>query len=186
MTPDASLALLAKHGGNAPWGKHCHAVADAASKLGHALNRFHAVDHAFLRSAALLHDIGRCVTHDPVGHGVEGYHLLTALGHAREARVCAAHVLFGLDAADAERSGLPARDFHPQSVEERIVTLADLLIEYDTPTTLHDRFTSLRKRNAGNAFFMDRLDRARERAEACMQRFSTEIGRPVGELLAAP
>ncbi len=186
MTHDKALALLAKHSGGAAWARHCHAVADAASRLGRALAHAHPVDHEFLRSAALLHDIGRHATHDPVGHGVEGYHLLTGLGHAREARVCASHVLFGLDAADAARVGLPESDFTPHTIEERLVTLADLLLEFDRPTTLERRFSSLRKRYVGNSFFMDRLERARERADACMQRFSAEMGRPVEEFVAAP
>jgi uncharacterized protein len=179
MTRDTALALLARHSHGAVWAKHCLAVAEAAARLGHALDGHRVIDHEFLWTAALLHDIGRHVTHDPIGHGAEGYRLLTGLGHGREANVCASHVLFGLEAAEAELFGLPARDFIPQTVEERLVALADLLLEYDAPTTLDHRFASLRARNAGNAFFLGRLGRARARAAAFLQQLDEEIGRPV-------
>ncbi len=185
MTHDTALSLLAEHSRGAAWARHCHAVADSALRLGHALGAvIQPIDHDFLRSAALLHDIGRHVTHDPVGHGVEGYHVLTRLGHGREAHVCAAHVLFGLEASDAERLGLPACDFIPRTVEERLVTLVDLLVENETPTTLNRRFSSLHKRNAGNSFFLSRLDGAQERAEAFMLEISEAIGGSVEDMLA--
>jgi uncharacterized protein len=172
-----SMRLLAKYGREACWTKHCFAVAEAAARVGAAVAKVHPVDCSFLWSAALLHDIGRYATHDPLLHGVEGYRLLSILKHEREAYVCASHILFGLNAAEASQLGLPARDFVPRSIEEKLVPLVDYLIEYDQPTTLERRFSSLRERNAGNAFFLDGLERAQEHA----RRFMTEIEAAIGE-----
>ena len=183
---DEAMDLMVEYGRGASWNKHCFAVADAAARVGAALRGRLAIDLDFLWSAALLHDIGRYVTHDPIRHGVEGYDLLTSLGHEREARVCASHILFGLEASEAARFGLPARDFIPQTVEERLVTLVDFLLENDKPTTLDRRFSSLCIRNADNDFFLNRLDRARERAEVFMRQLNEEIGdRSVESLVAA-
>ena len=89
----------------------------------------------FSWSAALLHDIGRHVTHDPVRHGVAGYNLMMELGHPDEAYVCASHVLFGLKAEEAAQFGLPRKNFVPRKMEEMLVALIDYLIEFDKPTT---------------------------------------------------
>ncbi len=186
LTREKAQALLEAHGGGAGWTGHCRAVADAASALGRALGPRHPVDHDFLWRAALLHDIGRCATHDPVGHGVEGHRLLSELGCEREARLCASHVLFGLDAPEAAQFGLPEREFVPEGLEERLVTLADFLMECDRPTTLARRFESLRLRNGGNPFFLERLARAQARAEAFLLWLNGEIGGSAEELLAAP
>lgn len=67
-----SAELLDWHGKGAAWTKHCVVVGDTAAKVGQVLERRIPMDHDFLWSAALLHDIGRCVTHDPIMHGVEG------------------------------------------------------------------------------------------------------------------
>lgn len=184
LTRDDAVELLSRYGGNAGWTRHCHAVAAAAARVGDALAEKRAIDRAFLWSGALLHDIGRHITHDPLGHGVEGYHLLSALGHAKEAHVCASHLLFGLDAAEASHVGLPARDFVPRSIEERLVPLVDYLIEYDRPTTLEKRFASLRERNGGNTFFLDRLERAQASAKRFMTQIEAEIGASVEGIVA--
>ena len=55
------------------------AVADSASRLGRIIKSRYAIDCHYLWSAALHHDIGRYVTHDPIMHGVEGYNLLIAI-----------------------------------------------------------------------------------------------------------
>jgi uncharacterized protein len=184
LTRDTALALLEAHGRGGAWMCHCRAVAEHAAVLGRALARRHSVDHDFLWRAALLHDIGRSVTHDPVGHGVEGHKLLSGLGFEREAQLCASHVLFGLEACEAAQFGLPERAHLPEGLEERIVTLVDFLVEHTRPTTLHQRFESLKQRNADNPFFSGRLDRAQERARGFMRWVEGELGESVEELLA--
>ena len=184
LSQGEAMNLMAEYGRGAAWIKHCFAVADTAARVGSVLGVHRAIDHGFLWSAALLHDIGRCVTHDPIRHGIAGYDLLMRLGYEPEAHVCASHILFGLDACEAARFGMPARDFVPRTVEERLVPLVDFLIEFDKPTTLDRRFSSLRRRNADNDFFLSRLDRARERAEIFMSQLDAEIGEPIEDVVA--
>ncbi len=185
LSHDEATGIMSAYGRGAAWTRHCFAVADAAARVGAALKCHCAIDQDFLWSAALLHDIGRCVTHDPIGHGVAGYDLLTRLGYESEAYVCASHILFGLEACEAARFGLPARDFVPRTIEERLVPLIDYLIEFDKPTTLDRRFSSLCRRNADNEFFLSRLDRARERAEVFMLQLNAEIGEPIEGIIAS-
>jgi uncharacterized protein (TIGR00295 family) len=184
LSRQKSIDLLSKYGRGEGWTKHCLAVAEASAKVGHLLAKKRSVDYSFLWSAALLHDIGRYITHDPLLHGVEGYKLLSGLGHEKEAYVCASHILFGLNAAEAMQIGLPNRDFIPRTIEEKLVPLVDYLIEYDQPTTLDNRFSSLRKRNSGNTFFLDRLDWAQKRARIFMFQIENEIGESVEKIIA--
>lgn len=179
-----AIAILTARSQGAPWSKHCFAVADSALVIGMTLKQHRAVDSSFLWSAALLHDIGRSVSHDPVLHGVEGYKFLSALGHQKEARVCASHILFGLKAHEAAQFGLPACDFVPCTIEEQLVTLTDLLLEFDQPTTLKRRFSSLRRRNADNPFFLERLDRAFASARSFMAQIEQEIGESIERMVA--
>jgi hypothetical protein len=55
------------------------------------------------------------MTHDPLLHGVEGYKLLSILGHEKEAYICASHILFGLSASEAIHIGLPDHDCPPNN-----------------------------------------------------------------------
>ena len=61
------------------------------------------LDFRLLKVGALLHDIGRCRTQHPILHGVEGFRLLSSLGHDREAFICASHVLCGMGREEASR-----------------------------------------------------------------------------------
>jgi len=184
LTCKESLRLLAEYGREASWTVHCFAVAEAAVRVGDVVARNRPIDCSFLWSTALLHDIGRYITHDPLLHGVEGYKLLSKLRYEKEAYVCASHILFGLNASEASQLGLPARDFVPRTYEEKLVPLLDYLIEYDQPTTLDRRFSSLRARNDGNSFFLNGLDRAQESARLFMAQIEEEIGESVESIVA--
>jgi uncharacterized protein (TIGR00295 family) len=185
LSRQESIRILSEYGQNADWTKHCFAVANAAENVGHILEKRCAINCTFLWSAALLHDIGRYKTHDPLLHGVEGYRLLSKLGHEQEANICASHILYGLNAADAGQLGLPNQDFMPQTIEEKLVPLIDFLIEFDQPTTLNNRFSSLRKRNEGNRFFLIRLEHAYEIARVFMTQIEKKIGESVERIVAS-
>ncbi|MCK5916190.1 MAG: HDIG domain-containing protein [Deltaproteobacteria bacterium] len=166
-----ALNLLEQYGKGESWIQHCLAVAKLATVFSEILANKTDIDTEFLRSAALLHDIGRYVTHDPILHGVEGYKLLIGLQHHKEAFVCASHILYGLSSREAVRYGLPEKDFIPVSFEEKLIPLIDFMVEFDKPTTLSDRFTSLRQRNFGNNYFLTKL----VKAEATAGSFLLEI-----------
>jgi uncharacterized protein len=94
-------------------------------------------DTAFIREAAMLHDIGIFMTNSPVlgctgehpyiCHGYLGRNLLEKRGLPKHALVCERHVGTGISVADIERQGLPLplRDMLPISIEEQIICYAD-------------------------------------------------------------
>jgi putative nucleotidyltransferase with HDIG domain len=175
--------LLGSHADGAAWTRHAEAVSLVAHGLAVEVARRRTVDLEFVRTAALLHDIGRATTHDPVGHGAEGYRLLLGLGYPSHAFVCASHVLFGLPAEEAALFGLPCGPFIPSTIEQKLVSLADLLVDFDRPTTLTLRFASLRQRYAGEEFFFTRLDRAETTARGVLQVLGEELGASVEALV---
>lgn len=79
-------------------------------------------------AGALLHDIGRGVTHG-MDHAVEGAKILRRDGFdERILRIVERHIGAGLTAREAKNFGLPEKDYIPETVEEKIVALADNLV----------------------------------------------------------
>ena len=98
-----------------------------------------AVDRGVVRQGALLHDLGRSLTQD-VRHATAGADLLRKDGPgAWDERIVLCverHTGAGIDAAEAKALGLPARDYTPRTLEERIVAHADNLYSGETRLTL--------------------------------------------------
>jgi len=177
-------SLLRCYGRDTAWIRHCLAVSRVAERLSKAISLNCSHDAEFLRVGALLHDIGRYKTHDPVMHGVEGYHLLMGLGYEREAFVCASHVFCGMPQAEAVRYGLPDQDFLPRTLEERLVPLIDSMVELDRPTTLEQRMLSLNRRYQGNGPFLERMQQAAQIARGLLRDLKNDFGISLEQLAA--
>ncbi len=136
------IALLEKH--YAPGSdshrillQHSEQVAAKALAVARKLTTTR-VDLDFIHEAALLHDVGILFTSVPqlgcrgelpyLCHGIKGRELLDKEGLPRHGLVCERHIGVGLSAEEIvrQRLPLPARDMLPISLEEQIVTYADL------------------------------------------------------------
>ncbi len=118
--------------------RHSVRVARRAVGIAERLASTTTVDVRFVEEAALLHDIGILHTSAPeigcfgslpyLAHSYKGRELLEAEGLPRHALVCDRHVGVGLTAAEivALNLPLPHRDMAPVTIEEEIVTYADL------------------------------------------------------------
>ncbi|MBI4585528.1 MAG: HD domain-containing protein [Planctomycetes bacterium] len=96
-----------------------------------------AVDREFIAEAALLHDLGIfrcrkpeifCAGGEPyVSHGLIGREILEAEGLPRHALVCERHTGAGITEEEVlrKRLPLPARDYLPVAIEEKVICLAD-------------------------------------------------------------
>ncbi len=87
----------------------------------------HKLDLKLVSLGALLHDIGRAQTHS-IRHGVEGAKILRGLGLSKFARFAECHLGAGIPAGEARELGLPARDFMPRTLEEKVIVYADKLV----------------------------------------------------------
>jgi len=97
----------------------------------------HEIDLTFIYEAAMLHDLGifRCAAPEIfcagsapyICHGMIGREILESEGLPRHALVCERHTGAGISREDVIRQALPlpVRDYLPESLEEKIICLAD-------------------------------------------------------------
>ena len=129
-TPSQAIEALTKAGCTPPVIEHCKIVSQLAVRLAKlAKDRGLEINVDLVRVGGLLHDIGRSRTHG-VDHGCIGATILESYGfHPALLRMVERHVGSGIPAAEAVKLGLPNRDFVPETLEEKIVSYADKLIE---------------------------------------------------------
>ena len=116
---------------------HSRQVAEYAMEI---IDRKHLdVDRDLVYGAAMLHDIGVFLTHAPsifcfgdqpyLMHGILGAELLRKEGPEYEpyARVCETHIGVGLTADEIidQKLPLPAADYLPETLEEKLVCYSD-------------------------------------------------------------
>jgi uncharacterized protein len=86
------------------------------------------VDREVVRQGGLVHDIGRSRTHG-IEHAVIGAEIARKLGFSIALiNIIERHIGAGIPASEAERLGLPGKDYIPLTPEEKIVSYADNLI----------------------------------------------------------
>lgn len=116
---------------------HCQLVANKALTIAKRL-RLSTKKQSFIEEAAMLHDIGIIRTNTPdifcygdlpyICHLSEGRAILEAEGLPRHALVAETHVGVGLTKEQIQAQGLPLpqRDMKPTTIEEEIISFADL------------------------------------------------------------
>ena len=126
LSPDECIKLLKENGCSKEVIKHCKAVRDIAVKIAEKAN----ADMKLVEASALLHDIGRSKTHG-IRHGVEGAKIARNLGLPESIiKIIERHLGAGLPADEAKKLGLPAKDYMPETLEEKIVCHADSLVDH--------------------------------------------------------
>jgi uncharacterized protein (TIGR00295 family) len=121
---------------------HCRSVMKLAQKLARALAKVCEVDLELVRAGAMLHDLGRAVTHG-VRHGAEGGKLARELGLPPPiVRIIERHIGAGISQLEAPLLGLPPGDYVPRTLEEKIVCHADNLIDHNRRQKLEDCMVS--------------------------------------------
>jgi uncharacterized protein len=119
--------------------RHSLKVAEKALELAERI-KLREIDMDLIEIGGLLHDIGRCKTHG-FNHALIGAKIIRERGlPERLAKICETHILGGLDKEDAKRVGLPEKDFLPQTLEEKIICLADKHIAGTKEVSIEQRF----------------------------------------------
>jgi uncharacterized protein len=129
-TREQAFKFLRQNGCSKNVIKHCEAVAELAVEIGKACKRNGMqVDLELVEIGALLHDIGRAKTHS-VHHAIVGVEIAKSLGLSeRLLSIIKRHVGGGITANEAKKLGWPKDVYVPQTVEEKIVSYADKIIE---------------------------------------------------------
>jgi uncharacterized protein len=125
-----AISLLKKEGCGESLMKHVCAVSRHAKSIAEKIQaNSNSIDVEFVECAALLHDVGRCRTHG-ITHGIEGAKIMESIS-PDIARVCERHIGAGIDRKEAEKLGLPVKDYLPVTLEEKVIAHADNLIDGD-------------------------------------------------------
>ena len=129
-TSQAALTLLSEGGCSKKVVMHCKAVSALAVKFAKACkDKGLTVDVDLVEVGALLHDIGRSKTHD-VTHAIVGVEIAKSLNLPEAiVSIIECHIGGGISAEEAEKIGLPVKDYFPVTLEEKLVAYADKLIE---------------------------------------------------------
>ena len=128
---EQAIQLLNKSGCSARVVRHCEAVAKLAVETAETIRkRGLNVDISLVEIGALLHDLGRSKTHS-VDHAIAGAEIAESAGMPESVvSIIKSHVGGGITAKEAKELGWPDNDVYiPFSVEEKIVSYADKLIE---------------------------------------------------------
>ena len=106
--------------------QHCETVSRLAVKMAEAYRKHGInVDIKLVEIGALLHDIGRARTHK-IDHGVIGAEIARSKHLAEPiAQIIERHPLAGITAQEAQKFGIPIKDYLPHTIEEKIVMYAD-------------------------------------------------------------
>jgi uncharacterized protein len=109
---------------------HCKAVTELALETASTLKeKGFKIDFELVEIGALLHDIGRSKTHS-VHHGVVGAEIVKSAGLPDSVvSIVKRHVGGGITASEAEWLGWPKDVYVPVTLEEKVVSYADKLIE---------------------------------------------------------
>jgi len=125
-----AIDLLKKTGCSPNVIKHCEAVANLATRIARKIaGNGNSVDVKLVRVGALLHDIGRARTHG-IEHAIAGAEMARSFNLAEPVvQIIERHIGSGITAKEATKLGLPKKSFLPRSLEEKIVSYSDKLIE---------------------------------------------------------
>ena len=127
---EQAVELLRKNSCSPKVIKHCKLVADLAVEIGSKLQeKGLKIDLKLVEAGALLHDIGRSKSH-LVDHGVVGANIAESEGLPETlVRIIRRHVGGGITAQEAEKFGWPKDVYEPVTLEEKVVSYADKLID---------------------------------------------------------
>ena len=113
--------------------KHCIAVYQKAEKI---LVNFPDADKDFIKTGALLHDIGRSKTH-VIRHAIVGAKILRENNYSEDVvNIVERHIGVGITENEAEKLNLPIKSYVPITIEEKIVAHADNLLKGDVEVGL--------------------------------------------------
>lgn len=130
--------------------RHGMVVANKAVEIGRRVAHL-GPDIDFIREASILHDIGIFLTNAPqigcygykdyICHGYLGREILEKEGLSRHALVCERHVGVGITVEDIRRKNLPLpeRDMVPETVEEKIICIADKFFSKTQHDLTHEK-----------------------------------------------
>ncbi len=149
---EQAIELLRKNHCSPQVINHCIAVADLALETANKLHRNgHKINTELVEAGALLHDLGRSKNHT-VDHAIVGAQIAQSIGLPDEViRIIKRHVGAGITAEEAQWLGWPKDIYAPQTLEEKVVSYADKLIDQSKRIPIETEIERLQKENKSEA-----------------------------------
>ncbi|UCC34073.1 MAG: TIGR00295 family protein [Candidatus Bathyarchaeota archaeon] len=124
------MELLSQSGCSLQVIRHCKTVSSIAIQIANTCReRGFDVDMRLVEIGALLHDIGRSRTHS-VDHVIIGAEIAKSLDLPEPIiSIIERHAGGGISVEEAEELEWPVKSYIPETLEEKIVTYADKLVE---------------------------------------------------------
>ena len=150
LLPNREQAIELLHKNHCPSKviNHCIAVADLALETAKKLSvKGLKVNLELVEAGALLHDLGRSKNHT-VDHGLIGAQMAQSIGLPTPViNIIKRHVGGGITAEEAAGFGWPKDIYTPQTLEEKIVSYADKLIDHSKRVPIELEIKRLQKEN---------------------------------------
>jgi len=145
---------------------HCQVVNRKALELVDSLSSDGIkVNRELVDTGSLLHDIGREKVHT-IGHALKSYEKVKELGFSEDvALIVRNHLGSGIKKDEAVKLGLPAEDFMPRTIEQKIVSYADNLIDNNKELEYETMLEKWEKRWGADANLVHRLKMQHEELE---------------------
>lgn len=147
---------------------HCELVAELAIEIAVKLEtKSVKVNRELVEIGALLHDLGRSKAHG-VNHGVVGAEMAASAGLPEAlVRIIRCHVGGGITEDEAKAFGWPEGVYVPLTLEEKIVSYADKLIDKSKRVPIELEITKLQ---------MEHKDEPAERVRKLHEEITSLIG----------
>jgi len=129
-SPKEAMKILIESGCSLNVIRHCKVVAQIAVQIAEKCVKNGAkVDMGLVYIGALLHDLGRSETHN-TDHPIIGAKIARSKGLPKKIiRIIERHLGGGVSAEEAQKLNWPNGTYIPETLEEKIVTYADKLVE---------------------------------------------------------
>jgi uncharacterized protein len=165
---EQALELLRKNNCSPKVISHCKAVAELAVETACKLEKKGLkIDVDLVQAGALLHDLGRSKTHT-VDHAVVGAEIAESEGLPESVvRIIRRHMGGGITPEEADKFGWPEDVYEPLTLEEKIVSYADKLIEKTKKSKIELEIEQLR---------IDHKDDAAERVRRLYEEITGLLG----------
>lgn len=142
---EQALNILKENKCSAKVMDHCVAVAALAVETAQKLQKKGLkINVPLVEVGALLHDLGRTKTHS-INHAVVGAQIAQSAGLPDSVvKIIKRHVGGGITPKEAAEFGWPKDEYTPQTLEEKIVSNADKLIEQSKVADIQATIDQLR------------------------------------------
>jgi len=173
-TLEEARQLLISRGASDQVVKHCEKVAEIVSRFLQRLKdkKIH-VNAELALAGAMLHDVGRTKTHE-VSHGLEGGRIIREEGCPEElARIVERHVGGGIGKGEAKKLFGVDADFSPRTMEEKLISYADKLVENNREVPFSVTLKMYKKKFGRNHLSVKRLARLEREMKSLLKTSSS-------------